>query len=636
MADDLVVGGQLGSYLIESVVGRGGMSVVYRARHSRLGTSVALKVLAPELSTDDAFRERFLREAQMAAGIDHPNVIPIHDMGLHDNSLYIVMRLVPGGDLKALLATSGPIDAKQAVALLMPVALALDAAHSHGLVHRDVKPGNILVQRSASGEIEHVYLSDFGVAKSVAAVGGLTRAGGVIGTVEYMAPEQAQGREVSAATDVFALATVFYQCVTGRTPFERELLAGEFPPLGPPEPVSAAQPGVPAALDSVIAKGLAADPSRRYPTCAQFLDACESVLDARGASAAEGATAPGDGGHAAETVMSDAEPLGERSGSEAAPLASGDAWPPISPPPPVTPPPAGSAGATPPPAGRSPRRRAGVGATLRRRWVYVAALAAIVVAAVAIVLASSSRTKTTKPSATGTLAQVPTNHVTGSGSATISLKGNVATVTVTTNGLDYNESLAHAIHIHAGGKGQCPPASAARSHNGHLTVSTTDGLLYYGDAVTSLTTTGDTSPKSIVVLTRYPSGGTIRYKRTITLSQSVVSHIRQNNAVVVVHGVDYDHSGAYSGVLERSELNKSLPATATAPALCGLLTAASGNASTGARPAARSGVYTATLAVDPLAQFICEAEERVSAASDKGQPPAGRGSGGSGALPGDV
>src|SRR6516164_9442162 len=118
MADDLVIGGQLGNYLIESVVGRGGMSVVYRARHARLGTSVALKVLAPELSSDDTFRERFLREAQMAAGIDHPNVIPIHDMGLHDNSLYIVMRYVAGGDLKTLLGDSGPLDLERALALL--------------------------------------------------------------------------------------------------------------------------------------------------------------------------------------------------------------------------------------------------------------------------------------------------------------------------------------------------------------------------------------------------------------------------------------------------------------------------------------------------------------------------------------
>src|SRR3954470_8753193 len=125
MSGDLVIGGQLGSYMIESVLGRGGMSIVYRAVHSRLGTPVALKVLAPELSTDDAFRERFLREAKMAAGIDHPNVIPIYDTGLHGDSLYIVMRYVAGGDLKTLLVTSGPLPLARAIDILLPVARAL-------------------------------------------------------------------------------------------------------------------------------------------------------------------------------------------------------------------------------------------------------------------------------------------------------------------------------------------------------------------------------------------------------------------------------------------------------------------------------------------------------------------------------
>src|SRR3954468_11988372 len=150
MAEPLSVGGQLGSYLIESVIGRGGMSTVYRARHARLGTAVALKVLAEELSSNDAFRERFLREAKMAAGIDHPNVIPIYDTGLHGDSLYIVMRYVSGGDLKALLVTSGPLPLARAIDILLPVARALDAAHGHALVHRDVKPANILLQQGSS------------------------------------------------------------------------------------------------------------------------------------------------------------------------------------------------------------------------------------------------------------------------------------------------------------------------------------------------------------------------------------------------------------------------------------------------------------------------------------------------------
>ncbi len=257
--DQLAIGGQLGNYLIDSVIGRGGMSVVYRAHHSRLGMWVALKVLAPQLGSDDAFRERFLREAQMAAAVDHPNVIPIHDMGVHEGSLYIVMRYVAGGDLKALLA-GGNLDAELTMRVLTPIAQALDAAHARGLVHRDVKPANVLIQRAPGGEIEHVYLTDFGIAKSSAALSGLTSTGMFIGTIEYMAPEQMEGREVSAQTDVYALGATVYQCLTGRLPFHRELAEGARPPVGALEPVSSARPDLPAQLDPVLAKALARSP----------------------------------------------------------------------------------------------------------------------------------------------------------------------------------------------------------------------------------------------------------------------------------------------------------------------------------------------------------------------------------------
>src|SRR4051812_23624312 len=280
MSGNLVIGGQLGNYLIESVIGRGGMSVVYRAVHQRLGTPVALKVLAPELSSDDAFRERFLREAKMAAGIDHPNVIPIYDTGLHEDSLYIVMRYVAGGDLKTLLMSSGTLTPERAVAVLTPVARALDAAHASGLVHRDVKPGNILLQGSATGGVEHVYLSDFGVTKSsTAAGGGLTRTGALVGTIDYMAPEQIEGQPVTAQTDIYALASVFYQCITGRLPYVRDTEAAvlwahvreDF------EPVRTIRPELPAALDGAIAKGLAKDPTGRFATCEQFIRACSAA-----------------------------------------------------------------------------------------------------------------------------------------------------------------------------------------------------------------------------------------------------------------------------------------------------------------------------------------------------------------------
>jgi serine/threonine protein kinase len=607
VGDEFVIGGQLGNYLIESVIGRGGMSVVYRAKHARLGTSVALKVLAPELSSDDSFRERFLREAQMAATIDHPNVVPIHDMGMREGSLYIVMRYVSGGDLQLLLATSGPLEAEQALALLTPIALALDAAHGHGLVHRDVKPGNILIQRSRAGEIEHVFLTDFGIAKS-SSISGLTRAGGLLGTVEYMAPEQVGGGEVSAQTDVYALAGVFYECVTGRIPFERELAQGALLPAGPVEPISSVRPELPSALDAVIAKALSREPADRYATCEQFLHACSYVLEAR---------TSGVGGLAGATVADAAPPAKEASGaaserwpgttsSDREPVAGArdDAWPP--------------AIQQPPPASTAPDRRGSGGRFDRRRWsaVLVVALVAVVVA-VALLTKSSSSTKASALPAAA-LAQVPNNHVTGSGNATVKLIGDVATVTLTTNGLDYNESLGHALHIHGGGKGQCPPASAARPHNGHLSISTTDGINYYGPPVQALTTSGDTSTSSILAFSRYPTGGTIRYTRTITLPPPVAAYIRQNNAVIVVHGVDYDHSGIYSGVLDRSELNKSVPGTATAPALCGPISGPQKAAALNPG-SAHALVYTASLVpsvaqAEPASElFACHVAEATPA-----------------------
>jgi serine/threonine-protein kinase len=611
VGDEFVIGGQLGSYLIESVVGRGGMSVVYRAKHARLSTSVALKVLAPELSSDDNFRERFLREAQMAAAIDHPNVVPIYDMGMHEGSLYIVMRYVSGGDLKALLATTGPLDAEQALALLRPIALALDAAHAHELVHRDVKPGNILIQRALGGEIEHVYLTDFGIAKS-SSISGLTRAGGLIGTVEYMAPEQVGGGKVSAQTDVYALAGVFYECLTGEVPFERELAQGALPPAGPVQPVTAVRPELPSALDGVLVKALSRDSAERYATCEQFLHACGYVLESRtsgaerlaGATAAEaapraGETAEATPGRWAATAAPRDEPARTRGGSDAWASAAAPAPPP---PPPIQ-------QHAPPPASRPPRRDGSGSRFGGRRW-YGAVAAALVVAAVAVVLLTkSSSTSTTKSAAVpaAVLAQVPTNHVTGSGNASVKLKGDVATVTLTTNGLDYNESLGHALHIHGGGKGLCPPASAARAHNGHLTISTTDGINYYGAPVQALTTSGDTGTASILAFSRYPTGGTIRYTRTINLPPPVAAYIRQNNAVIVVHGVDYDHSGIYSGVLDRSELNKSVPGTATAPALCGVLTGPRTVAGAASGTSARTVDYTASL-VETVAQAVPASE----------------------------
>jgi serine/threonine protein kinase len=556
VADQLVVGGQLGNYLIDSVIGRGGMSVVFGAKHARLGMPVALKVLAPELSSDDTFRERFLHEAQIAAGIDHPNVIPIHDMGLHESSLYIVMRYVAGGDLKTLLSDAGPLQVDRALELLGPIALALDTAHAHGLVHRDVKPANILLQRSAAGEVEHVYLTDFGIAKSRTFGGALTATGASVGTVGYMAPEQMEAREVSAQTDVYALAVTLYECLTGRIPFQRELAEGVRPPVGPLEPVSAVRPDVPAALDQAIAKALSRNPADRQPSCDLFLQACRDAVADRAPHVADRAAA------AAATAPASSPTASAQQPPESAQDARHDP--------------------------RHPRR-----AGQRRRAALLVVLAAIALAAVVIALTSGSSAPPGRLSAS-VLEQVPANHVSGAGQATVRLNGNQAAVSVTTSGLDSDAELVHLIHIHGGGKGQCPPASAARLHNGHLAISTTDGINYYGPPVEALTTHGDTGVGSILAFPRFPSGGNLHYTRTIVLPPSVAAEIRRNNAVVVVHGTDYDHSGIYSGVLDPSELNKGVPGTATAPALCGPLRAtANGAADSGSR--GHEHLYTAVL-----------------------------------------
>jgi hypothetical protein len=225
--------------------------------------------------------------------------------------------------------------------------------------------------------------------------------------------------------------------------------------------------------------------------------------------------------------------------------------------------------------------------------VLLVALAAIALAAVVIALTSGSSAPPGRLSAS-VLEQVPANHVSGAGQASVRLNGDQAAVTVTTSGLDNDDELVHLIHIHAGGKGQCPPASAARLHNGHLAISTTDGINYYGPPVEALTTHGDTGVGSILAFPRFLSGGNLHYTRTILLPPSVAAEIRRNNAVVVVHGTDYDHSGIYSGVLDPSELNKSVPGTATAPALCGPLRAAA-NAAADSRSPGRAHLYTAVL-----------------------------------------
>src|SRR6516165_2151434 len=210
-----LVGDEFAGYRIRSVLGRGGMSVVYQAENLRLSSVIALKVLAPELAADDVFRARFLEESRIAASLNHPNVIPIYDMGSQDGLLYIAMRYVSGTDLRQMIKKRGRLQPETALFLLGQAARALDAAHRQGLVHRDVKPGNMLIEPAADeGDPDHVYLSDFGITKHASSRSGLTATGQFMGTIDYISPEQIQDRGVDGRADICSLACVLYECLT--------------------------------------------------------------------------------------------------------------------------------------------------------------------------------------------------------------------------------------------------------------------------------------------------------------------------------------------------------------------------------------------------------------------------------------
>ena len=272
-------GSVVAGYRLETQIGAGGMAVVFRARDERLGRNVALKILAPGLASDPVFRRRFIAESRAAATVDDPHIIPIYEAGEAEGALFIAMRFVQGGDLRHVLAREGALPPDRAAVFLSPVASALDAAHAAGLVHRDVKPANILVD-VRSGRPDHVYLSDFGVSKGGTASVSLTGAGVFLGTPDYSAPEQIQDHPVDGRTDQYALACVAYQLLTGHAPFERDqgmaILLAHL--SEPPPSLAARRPGLPAPADEVLARALAKAPEKRFGSCADFADALRSAL----------------------------------------------------------------------------------------------------------------------------------------------------------------------------------------------------------------------------------------------------------------------------------------------------------------------------------------------------------------------
>ncbi len=271
------IGAKLGGYRLEEFVGRGAMGAVYRAEDLRLGRRVALKVLAAELADDARFRERFLAESRLAASLDHAGIVPIFEAGEADGLLYIAMRYVDGGDLRALVEGEGRLPPERAAALVEQVAGALDAAHARGLVHRDVKPSNVLV--AVESGREHAYLADFGLTKHTSSPGGPTATDQMVGTVDYVAPEQIRGDEVDGRADLYSLGCVLFECVTGEVPFaQRSEVASIYAHLEEDPPRASERcPDVPPELDAVIARALAKDPNRRFQSGAEFADAVRGV-----------------------------------------------------------------------------------------------------------------------------------------------------------------------------------------------------------------------------------------------------------------------------------------------------------------------------------------------------------------------
>src|SRR3954470_16376290 len=273
---EIGAGTTIGGYRLDQLIGQGGMGVVYLGAHTENGAPVAVKLLTPELARQPGFRERFVRESQYASSLNHPNVIEVYDAGEQDGVLYIAMQLVEGTDLKHVLTQEGALDPGRAVRLLSQVAGALDVAHQQGLLHRDIKPGNIMI---AAGD--HCFLTDFGLSKNVSSDSiALTAQGEFVGTIDYTAPELVLGKKFDSKLDVYSLGCLFFECLAGQPPFNKErdveVLYAHI--QDPPPKITAVRGDVPPALDDVIAKAMAKKPDDRYGTATEFMDHARAVI----------------------------------------------------------------------------------------------------------------------------------------------------------------------------------------------------------------------------------------------------------------------------------------------------------------------------------------------------------------------
>lgn len=351
MSNTFEVGAEFAGYRILEVIGSGGFATVYLGEDLRpaLRRKVAIKVLRAELSADPAFRDRFQRESLLAVQLDHhPNVVPVYDAGEADGHLYIAMRYIDGIDLKERLK-DGPLDPDDAVAVVAQVASALDLAHGAGLVHRDVKPGNVLLP---GGTTDHIYLADFGLTKETAAEQSLTQVGQFLGTLYYAAPEQIQGKDLDGRSDEYALGCLLYECLTGEPPFKGEVQAiiGAHLTREPPKATDVV-PTLPAALDAVIAKAMAKDPDDRYDSCGELgARAMQALREPRADGTIVTGALPGLPATPPPPVDPNATVVGATTSVAGIPATPAPATPPPATPPPATP----GIPATPPPGAYTP------------------------------------------------------------------------------------------------------------------------------------------------------------------------------------------------------------------------------------------------------------------------------------------
>jgi DNA-binding beta-propeller fold protein YncE len=320
-------GSRVAGYRLDEQIGRGGMAVVYRAYDLQLDRQVALKILDPVLAEDSEFQQRFIRESKAAAAVDHPHIIPVFAAGEGDGVLFIAMRYVAGADVRTLLDTEGPLPAWRAVDIAAQVASALDTAHDRGLVHRDVKPANMLRDRSTGPHAEHVYLSDFGLSKKALAGVALTATGQLVGTLDYVAPEQIENRPVDGRADLYGLACATFEMLSGAPPFNRDQsLAVLWAQLSePPPPLTAHRPDLPPAVNQVMTRALAKSPGARYQRCLDFVQALRAACQlGPGEEASPGPAQDGPGAERGAAFLASGSPrrATEVSGRQDVPVVS--------------------------------------------------------------------------------------------------------------------------------------------------------------------------------------------------------------------------------------------------------------------------------------------------------------------------